>query len=248
MLTTATVQTTESNYSAGSQSPLQPQPARSARASATRTSKLLTEVQDLHPADTVPNLLVPSLTGAQVLAPDLAGTQHSVISIARAAAHPVAQRDQKTQLSELPRPKRLVTSFEPHFRRSTIGRLQSSISNFKGTLGQPGAATSQTVLRAILTDIYRQTALSAETRNLASIMSLLQDFLRPHWSQISAQKLDRINEGLGWVATQPDLSSHTIERFYRELAGVVDSRIVIEAVEDEEEEGEGEEEDDADFE
>jgi hypothetical protein len=239
MVTAATAQNIELIEHAGSSvSAFQPRSATSARnnSAAKQSERWTTEV--LEPLSTAPiiNLIIPSVTGAEALkmVRDLAGTAHVVISIA-GVLHPAAKHQEQTSLKELPRPKRLVTTFEPHFRQFAIKRLQSAIGKFRESLGRPEAAASKAALRAALTEAYKQSVLNPETRNLASAVSLVQDFLRPHWSQISAQKLEGISEKLGWVAGQPKLSSHVLEKLYRDLVGVVGSRIVTDVAEDEDE-------------
>ncbi len=122
---------------------------------------------------------------------------------------------------------RIIVTFEPHFRRWTVKRMLSLVDMFHSSIGEPQAATNEAELKGFLTDTYRRSALNPETRNFATAVSLLQDFLRPHWSQLSQQKLSGIRERLGWLDSQTDLTPRTLERFYVELASVIGSGISL---------------------
>src|ERR1700737_1857237 len=121
MVTAATAQNIELIECAGSSvSPFQPRSTTSTRnySAAKQSGRWTTEVLEPPPTEPVVNLLVPSVTGAEgsKMGRDLAGTTHGVISIA-SVLHPAAKHQEQTSLKELPRPKRLVTTFEPHFRQ-----------------------------------------------------------------------------------------------------------------------------------
>jgi hypothetical protein len=97
------------------------------------------------------------------------------------------------------------------------------------------AAITKAELVDTLTRAYRKTVLDPESRNFASAVSLLQDFLRPHWSEISPDKIDAISGSLGRLVSRTELSPSVLEVFYRDLARVLGSGITVEAEDDEEE-------------
>jgi len=56
---------------------------------------------------------------------------------------------------------------------------------------------------------------------------MLQDFLRPHWSNLPQDKLNGVEARLSWLSSQPELNTTTIARFYRDLASVLNARISL---------------------
>jgi hypothetical protein len=136
-----------------------------------------------------------------------------------------------TRVAELPR-TRLVTTFEPHLRRSMLQTISRLLLRFRESIGEPESAVLVAEIQSNLRDSYKRSVLSPDTRNLASAISLLQDFLRPHWSQLSAAQLDAVNEALLRLVTHIDLTPRLLEKFYSDLALALNSRISFECEED----------------
>jgi hypothetical protein len=169
-----------------------------------------------------------SVTGAQVVSElqRLHGTLPAVF-ISGSNKPEIETVPGRSQLNELPRAVRVVTTFEPHLRQSTVKRLQGLFEQFEHSIGQPKVAVAKEELKAALTDAYKMSVLSPETRNFATGISLLQDFLRPHWSEISPAQLSGINAKLSDLASHLELTPRVLERFYRDLAAVTGGRISI---------------------
>jgi hypothetical protein len=129
-------------------------------------------------------------------------------------------------LGRLPRVKISVT-FEPHLRQLAVKRIQSLMSEFRQSIGKPEVATVREELRGVLTETYKRAVLSSETRTFGSAISMLQDFLRPHWSSLPKEQLSAVDAQLSWLSSQQDLNSSTLTRFYRDLVGVLNSRISL---------------------
>lgn len=186
--------------------------------------------------DVVPTTISLQGTGAQAPSPpkETAGTLYLAYYDAMIRAHRGPRHE--SAIAELPSPGRLVTSFEPHLRQSTVKNLQSLFGQFKQSIGQPMAAVTKAELVDMLTRTYKKTVLDSESRNFASAVSLLQDFLRPHWSQISPEKIDAISGSLGMLVSRTELSPSVLEGFYRDLSSVVGSGISVDIEEDEAEE------------
>jgi len=237
MVATATQQVIKpEDYASSSAIPPRPRSVNTATSSSRvyQVWKLTSEEFESERSEPVINVIVPSVTGAQVPKTEIADS-FSVGAWLVRGAEPQGQ----SSLKELPRPKRIALTFEPHFRKSTIGRLQCAVASFRQSLGEADAAASKAALKLVLAQTYKRSVLSPDTRNLASAISLLEMFLRPHWSQISPAKLDAINEKLKWLAAQDEITSHVLERLYRELVAVTGTRILIQsAVQDDDEEEE----------
>lgn len=192
----------------------------------TKKSKLQsTQKYDYQQVGLVFNVLVSPVTGAQISPHFQEETGTSEPAIVR--TYLPARRQRQVSIAELPRPSRLVTTFEPHLRQSTVKRLQDLFMQLRHAIGQPNAATVTSELRAVLTDTYKKSVQNEETRNFATAISLLQDFLRPHWSQLSVEKLEQVSEKLGILTTYAELSPRVLQKFYRDLFGVIGSRIAV---------------------
>lgn len=196
------------------------------------------EIQKLE--SSLPDLLlmdfsVPSVTGAQVprdlekivgkdnvIAFDIKGTSRQLL-----ARH--------TSIRELPK-TRIITTFEPHLRQAAVKRLRLLVDEFRQAIGHPETAVLENELRSALTEIYKESISGADTRNFATAISILQEFLRPHWSRLSLDKLAAISERLGWLAGQEKLEARLLDKFYGDMTGVLGSRISFETGEDESEE------------
>jgi hypothetical protein len=185
--------------------------------------------------DVVPTMISLQATGAQVPSPpkETVGTDYLAFYNVMVGARRESLRE--TTIVELPSPGRLVTSFEPHLRQSTVKNLQMLFGQFRHSIGQPMAAITKAELVDTLTTTYKKTVLHSESRNFASAVSLLQDFLRPHWSEISPEKIDAISGSLGTLVSRTELSPSVLEGFYRDLAGVIGSGISVDVEEDEKE-------------
>ena len=181
--------------------------------------------------EVAPAAISPSVTGAQVTSsrPDTVGTDYlAFYDIVGRGRH----ISQQTTIVELPSPGRLVTSFEPHLRQSTVKTLQSLFGEFKRSIGQPMASVTKAELTDTLTKTYKKTALNPETRNFASAVSVLQELLRPHWSQIAPEKIDAVSRSLDMLVSRADLSSSVLESFYRDVVSVIGSGISLDVEED----------------
>jgi len=135
-----------------------------------------------------------------------------------------------TRITQLPSRGRLVTAFEPHLRQSTVQNLQSLFTQFRYAIGQPKAAVAKAELVDTLTKAYKKSALDPETRNFASAVTLLQEFLRPHWSDIDGKKVEAVSDSLGTLISKSDLSSSVLEGFYRNLLGIVGTGLSVEGI------------------
>lgn len=147
---------------------------------------------------------------------------------------------QPVQLKELPRPRRIVTRYEPHLREKLVRTLVSLFDRFEVSLGTIEAPTRILELREYLTDAYRQ-SLQAQTRNLATAISMLQDLTRPHWTQISREKVKQISGVLQKLSEERNLSANVLGRYYQSLVDIVGTGIILEMNDDEEEKEEADE-------
>ena len=125
----------------------------------------------------------------------------------------------------------MVTTFEPLLRESTVRNLQGLFTQFRHSIGQPKAAIAKAELVDTLTKTYKKSALDPETRNFASAMTLLQDFLRPHWSHIDGKTVEAVSDTLGNLVSKSDLGPSALESFYRNLSGIVGTGISVEGIE-----------------
>ena len=137
-------------------------------------------------------------------------------------------------LQTLPRPSRIVTKFEPHLRERTVVKLSQLFEQLRAALGKPETATKVCEIQLFLADAYRESVQVPDARNLASAISLLQDFLRPHWSQISSEKINAVTETLGWLRMQSKIAPHVLERLQEDMSGTLGG-LTIELQNDEEE-------------
>ena len=144
-------------------------------------------------------------------------------------------------LETLPRPSRIVTKFEPHLRERTIVRLSQLFEQLRVALGKPETATRVCVIQLFMVDAYRESVQVPDARNLASAISLLQDFLQPHWTQISSEKINAVTETLGQLRAQVKFAPHVLERLQEELTGILGG-LTIELQSDEEEASEPDDE------
>jgi hypothetical protein len=124
-------------------------------------------------------------------------------------------------LEALPRRGRIVTEYEPHLRQRTVGRISELFGRFRDTLGRPETATIQYELNLFMAEVYRETVRDPQTRNFATAVSLLQDLLHPHWSEISPEKLNAVTQILGWVREQPTLTPRALEILQEKLSGTL---------------------------
>lgn len=135
--------------------------------------------------------------------------------------------DHVTILTDLAKPKRQSYAFEPHFRQNTVKKASTLFSQLEKSIGQPDAATTMMEARAFLTDAYKKSATSPDTRNFASAISLLQNFLRPHWSEISKETLRGVNQTFSQLSSYPEITPRTLRRLYSDLAAVLGSKISL---------------------
>jgi hypothetical protein len=142
-------------------------------------------------------------------------------------------------LISLPKTK-ISTAFEPHLRQLAVKRIQDLMSEFRHSIGKPEVATVREELRGALIETYKQAAVSSETRSFATAISLLQDFLRPHWSSLPEDQLTEVDARLSWLSSQEDLNTSTLTRFYRDLVGLLKTRISLAPSVKAEDEGEDE--------
>lgn len=180
---------------------------------------------DVHGAASVAStLLATALVGALTFVP--ASQSQDLVDRSETKMTARHAEPSTSQIGDLPR-MRLSTRFEPHFRQAAVERMTSLVAQFRQSIGNPEAAVVEAELRAFLSKTYRQSALNSETRNFATAVSLLQDFLRPHWSEISVDKLTDISGRLVWLNSQTELSPRIVESFYNSLVSVVGSKISI---------------------
>ena len=133
----------------------------------------------------------------------------------------------------LPSRHRIVTEYEPHFRRETVDHLSDLFDRLRARLGKPETAARVFSLKRFMAAAYVESASQAETRSFASAISLLQDFLRPHWSEISVAGIDDIAGELNWLRGLPIVSPKDLERWHERLARVLGG-LSIEVSDDEE--------------
>jgi len=118
-------------------------------------------------------------------------------------------------------PVRVTTEFEPHLRDATIREIASLLDRFKDALGKPEASTRAEDLKLHLSQAYRTAVKRPESRNLATAISMLQDFVTPHWSTISADTADRLSSLVKPLRTERNLSPAVLERLCRDLIETV---------------------------
>ena len=134
----------------------------------------------------------------------------------------------------LPPRRRIATKYEPHLRRRTIESLSELFERLRKVIGRPETAARVFSLRRFMAAAYRESALSSETRDFASAISLLQDFLSPHWSEISAEKIEEVTQTLDWLRSLPRITARELEILHRKLSLVLGG-LSIEIPDDEEE-------------
>jgi hypothetical protein len=191
----------------------------------------------------------PLITGAQVT-PELdADSSASPTIVVRNPFYSPATVTVGTSLlsGSLPTLK-ISTSFEPHLRQASVKKLQSLVVDFQHAIGRPEVSLVREELKDTLFETYRQAVAAPETRSFATAVSMIQGFLRPHWSDIPQEKLAGVADKLGWLDAQRDLSSATLSKFYRDLGTVIGSGISVEAPveqDDDAQDDDGEEPDDS---
>ena len=131
-------------------------------------------------------------------------------------------------LKALPKPNRLATQYEAHFVHRTTQRLLTLFEAFRESLGSAAAAARAAELRLRLADAYREGVARTETRDFATAISILQDLLKLHWSNIPPEKLQAISERLRRLDIAKEITPSVITRFYGELATALGSGIVLE--------------------
>jgi hypothetical protein len=136
-------------------------------------------------------------------------------------------------LDVLPRGRRIVTEYEPHLRRRTIEVLSELFERLRAAIGRPETAARVFSLKRFMASAYRESVVSRETRDFASAISLLQDFLSPHWSEISAGKVDEVTQTLDWLRSLPRITSKELEGLHRKLSLILGG-LSVEIPDDEE--------------
>jgi hypothetical protein len=143
-----------------------------------------------------------------------------------------------SRLEEL-RVAHLITSYEPHLRIEATKRIALLLDRFSASVDTPDAATRLAELRLSLSDLYRK-SLGGETRNFATAISILQDMLRPHWSEISREKLTNVSRVVGELREKPRISPKDVERFYGKLVEVLGVELSLGISDFDEQEGQEE--------
>ncbi len=171
----------------------------------------------------------PSITGAQVT-PDLSADarQTGVIVLRSGFLSSGFKPNPNRLLTQLPKIK-ISTQFEPHLRQASVKRLHNLMSEFQHSIGHPEIAVVREELKSALLETYKQAVAAPETRSFATAVSLIQGFLRPHWSNLPQNQVAAIADKLTWLDSQRDLGTATLTKFYRDLASVVGSGISLEA-------------------
>ncbi len=170
----------------------------------------------------------PGVTGAQVSTDLQAEAKGGNTIILRSGSTPHAQKTAHVALQELPK-ARISVLFEPHLRHASVRKIQTLMSEFRQAKGRPETSTIQEELKSTLADTYKQAVVSTETRTFATAISMLQDFLRPHWSNLPDQQLTGIDAKLTWLDSQRDLNPPVLTKFYTDLVGVLGSRLSLQA-------------------
>jgi hypothetical protein len=177
----------------------------------------------------------PSVTGAQVSREFEKAAKENVMILELGDAPVRRWREvRRATLAKLPK-ARISTAFEPHLRHLAVKKMQSLMREFRSSIGLPEASTIREELRITLLETYRRATVSAETRSFATAISMLQDFLRPHWSTLPIKQLDDVNAQLSWLDSQSELNPGTLGRFYRNLAAVLGTRMSLQAESEEDE-------------
>lgn len=158
-----------------------------------------------------------------------AGKTKIVNYIVEAGLPPARLR--QASIVDLPK-KKIVTTFEPHLRHASIRRLRTLVDEFAMAIGHPEAAVVMNELRSELSETYRQSIGAPDTRNFATAISILQDFLRPHWSMISSDTLRSVSERLDWLSAQDKLDARLLDKFFSDMKRILGGRIVFESTED----------------
>jgi hypothetical protein len=123
------------------------------------------------------------------------------------------------RLQKIPRPSLIALSYEPHARKEVLELLATRISELRQTLGQPGVATAVARLRTDLKKAYEAASLRDDMANLASFVSILQDYCYMHWSKMSAEELTRIENSLVGMRKKSEISPKDVTRFAAALRG-----------------------------
>jgi hypothetical protein len=169
-------------------------------------------------------------TDAQLLGDLQNVAKARTITYVGVSEHPWADIGQSS-IGILPR-KKIVTSFEPHLRQATVKKLRVLVDEFALAIGHPEAAVVMNELKSELTETYKRSIGSPETRNFASAISILQDFLRPHWSMISSDKLRSVSERLDWLGAQDKVDARLLNSFFSDIRRILGGRMFFESTED----------------
>jgi len=148
------------------------------------------------------------------------------------------QRSSGATLRALPRPERLAAEYEPHLIHRTVEGLLSLFEAFRDSLGSAAAAARAVELRARLSDAYREGILRPETRDFATTVSMLQDLLRPHWSQIPADRIDAVCDRFRELSSIKRLTPSAVTTFYKKVSATLGSGISLDVNEEEATSGE----------
>jgi len=131
------------------------------------------------------------------------------------------------KLRRLRRRKRHSTSYEPHFRDLALKRLSTMFDLLDSSLGGPESAVRIAELRALLAETYKECIAIPAARNLSTAISMLQDFLRPHWSQLDRRKVREIAVVLKGLAGQGTVSERSVACFYGDLSTTLGGHLSI---------------------
>jgi hypothetical protein len=116
--------------------------------------------------------------------------------------------------------------------RRTIEGLLPSFESFRDSVGNPAAATRAAELRRSLASAYRSVVLRPETRDFATTLSMLQDLLRPHWSQIPIEKIDAVTATLRDLNSVNKFTPSLIATFYKHISADLGTHISLDGGEE----------------
>ena len=116
-------------------------------------------------------------------------------------------------LKKLPRPSVIARSFEPHARQELLQLLLTRTSELRQNLGVPGVAIAIARLRSDLKNAYEEASHRDDLANVASLVSLLQDYCYTHWSRMSGEQLSKIENQLASLRIKQEISPKDLSRF-----------------------------------
>ena len=143
-----------------------------------------------------------------------------------------ASRGRSRKLKELPHPRLLSSEFELHIRNEVLRSVRDSLESLLENLDRPGVATALSSLRKSLTDSYEKIGERSDSESLTFIVSGIQDYFTLHWSDMSSDKLRKIDGILGSLEGTSTISRSWMASILRKIAGLREGPIEFPTTED----------------